>query len=63
MTLVQGQEMTLTFNTQTLTFIYSISCLHLPVFRLKAAILSEKSTVFTFSYRKVYVTKFDFAVN
>ena len=34
------------------TFIISISCLHLPTFRSLAAILSEKSTVFTFSYRK-----------
>ena len=34
------------------TFIISISCLHLPTFRSQAAIVSEKSTVFTFSYRK-----------
>ena len=34
------------------TFIISISCLHLPTFRSKAAIFSEKSTVFTFSHRK-----------
>ena len=34
------------------TFINSISCLHLPTFRSQAAIVSEKSTVFTFSYRK-----------
>ena len=33
-------------------FIYSISCLLLPTFRSLAAIVSEKSTVFTFSYRK-----------
>ena len=26
------------------------------------AIVSEKSTLFTFSYRKVYLTKFDLAV-
>ena len=44
----QGQEMTLTFRI----FISSISCLHLPTFRSQAAIVSEKSTVFTFSYRK-----------
>ena len=44
------------------TFIYSIRCLLLPTFRLLAAIVSEKSTVFTFSYRKAYVTKFDLAV-
>ena len=34
------------------TFINSISCLHLPTFRSQAAIVSEKSTVFTFSHRK-----------
>ena len=34
------------------TFINSISCLHLPTFRSLAAIVSEKSTVFTFSHRK-----------
>ena len=43
-------------------FIYSIRCLLLLPFRSLAAILSEKSTVFTFSYRKAYVTKFDLAV-
>ena len=44
------------------TFIYSIRCLLLPTFRSLAVIVSEKSTVFTFSYRKAYVTKFDLAV-
>ena len=44
------------------TFIYSIRCLLLPLFRSLAAIVSEKSTVFTFSYRKAYVTKFDLAI-
>ena len=34
------------------TFIYSIRCLLLLSFRSLAAIVSEKSTVFTFSYRK-----------
>ena len=34
------------------TFIYSISCLHLPTFRSLAAIVSEKSTVFTFPIEK-----------
>ena len=34
------------------TFIISICCLHLPTFRSQAAIVSEKSTVFTFSHRK-----------
>ena len=44
------------------TFIYSIRCLLLPTFRSLAAKVSEKSTVFTFSCRKAYVTKFDLAV-
>ena len=44
------------------TFIYSSKCLLLPTFRSLAAIVSEKSTVFTFSYRKAYVTKYDLAV-
>ena len=44
------------------TFIYSIRCLLLPTFRSLAATVSEKSTFFTFSYRKAYVTKFDLAV-
>ena len=47
--------MTLTFNTHLL----SIICLHVSSFRSQADILSEKSTVFTFSYRIAYVTKFD----
>ena len=34
------------------TFIYSCRCLLLPTFRSLAAIVSEKSTVFTFSHRK-----------
>ena len=33
-------------------FMKSISCLYLPTFRSQASIISEKSTVFTFSYRK-----------
>ena len=44
------------------TFIYSIRCLLLLTFRSLAAIVSEQSTVFTFSYRKALVTKFDLAV-
>ena len=44
------------------TFIYSISCLHPPTFRSQATNVSEKSTVFIFSYTKTYVTKFDLAV-
>ena len=38
------------------------SCLYLPTFRSQAAIVYEKSTVFTFSHRKAEVTKFDLAV-
>ena len=34
------------------TFMKSISCLYLPIFKSQASIVSEKSTVFTFSYRK-----------
>ena len=34
------------------TFIYLIRCLLLQTFRSLAAIVSEKSTIFTFSYRK-----------
>ena len=44
------------------TSIYLIRCLLLPTFRSLAAIVSEKSTVFPFSYRKAYVSKFDLAV-
>ena len=44
------------------TFIYSIRFLLLLPFRSLAAIVSEKSTVFTVSYRKAQVTKFDLAV-
>ena len=44
------------------TFIYSIRCLLLPTFRSLAAIVAEKSTVFTFSYRTALVTRFDLAV-
>ena len=43
-------------------FIYSIRCLLLLTFRSLAAIVSEKSTVFTFSYRKALGTKLDLAV-
>ena len=45
------------------TFIIQIKCLLLPIFRSMAAILSEKYTVFTFSHRNAYVTKFDLGVN
>ena len=37
------------------TFIKSFRCLLLPTFRSLAAIVSEKSTVFTFSHRKANV--------
>ena len=43
-------------------FMKSISCLYLPLFRPQASIVSEKFTVFTFSYRKAEVSKFDLAV-
>ena len=39
-----------------------IRCLLLPTFRSLAAIVSEKSSVFTFFYRKDYISKFDLAV-
>ena len=44
------------------TFICLIRCQLLLTFRSLAAIVSEKSNVFTFSYRKALVTKFDLAV-
>ena len=44
------------------TFIYSSSCLHLPMFWSQAAIVSKKNSVFIFSSRKVLVLKFDLAV-
>ena len=37
------------------TLIYSINCLHLITFRSQAAIVSEKSVVFTFSQRKLQI--------
>ena len=43
-------------------FINSIRCLLLLTFRSLAAIVSEKSTVFTFSYGKAQITKFDLDV-
>ena len=43
-------------------FIYLIRCLLLLTFRSLAEIVSEISTVFTFSYRKALVTNFDLAV-
>ena len=44
------------------TFINSVICLYLPTFWSQAAIVSEKYTVFTFFYRKAYVTIFDLAL-
>ena len=44
------------------TVIYLIRCLLLPTFRSPAVIVSEKFSVFTFSYRKAYVIKFDLAI-
>ena len=40
------------------TFINSISCLHLPTFRSQATIPTWKINVFTFSHRKLKVSKF-----
>ena len=44
------------------TFMKSISCLYIPTFRSQASIVSEKSTVFTFSYRKALVSRLGLAV-
>ena len=44
------------------SFIIPIRCLLLLTFRSLASILSEKSTVFTFSYRKAKITKFGHAL-
>ena len=44
------------------TLINSIRCLHLQTFRLHAAIVSEKSTVYTFFYKKSKLQKIDLAV-
>ena len=51
-TLGQGLEMTLTFNTHISSYIQLDVRFFLLHFRSLAAIISEKSTVFTFSYRK-----------
>ena len=56
-----GQEMTITFNTHIPSLTQLVVCI-CTIFRSKAAIVSEKSTVFTFFYRKAQVTKFDLAV-
>ena len=44
------------------TFINSNRCLLLLTFRSLAAIVSEKSTVFTVSYGRAQISKFDLAV-
>ena len=44
------------------TFIKSFSCLYLPTFWSRASIVSEKSTFFTFFYRKASVSEFDLAI-
>ena len=44
------------------SFMNSMRCLLLPTYRSLASIISEKSTVFTFSYGKAQITKFDHAV-
>ena len=44
------------------TFIYSITGLHLPTFRSKAAIVFFLIHCFHFSYRKIQFTKLDLAV-
>ena len=46
---INGKNLDLQYSN---TIINSISCLHLPTFRSLAAIVSEKSTLFTFSHRK-----------
>ena len=43
-------------------FINLIRCLLLPYFRSLAAIVSEKSTIFIFTYGKAQITKFDLAI-
>ena len=58
----KGQEKTLTFNTHTPSF-NSISCLHLPTFRSPAAIVSEKSTVFTFPIEKLMLQNLTLSQN
>ena len=42
--------MSLTLNTHII-FIYSIGCLHLPIFRSQAALISEMYTVSSFHNR------------
>ena len=49
--------MTLNLNTHLLSFTEFVVCI--AIFRPLAAIVSEISTVFPFSYRKAKVTKFN----
>ena len=48
----QGQKLLQVDFEKSYTFIYSISCLHLPTFCSQTVVVSEKYTVFSFSYRK-----------
>ena len=60
MTLGQGQKLTMTLNPHKPSSTQLVSCIyHLSG---QSKLISEKSTVFTFTYRKAYVTKFDLAV-
>ena len=64
MTLGQGQDLGPRSRNDldlqySLTFINLKRCLLLPTFRSLAAMVSEKSTIFTFSYGKAQVTKFE----
>ena len=52
--------MTLTLNTHLTPLTQLV--VHMYKLSPEAAILSEKSTVFTFSYRKACVAKFDLGV-
>ena len=62
MALGQGQEITLTFNTHIQSQTQLVVCIYQLSGLQQAVIVSEKSTVYTFSYRKAYATKFDLAV-
>ena len=47
-----SNDLDLQYSHTFMKSIYIISCLYLPTFRSQASIVSEKSTVFTFSYKK-----------
>ena len=57
--LCQGQEKTLTLHTH-IPLLQLVVCMY--KLKSKAAIVSEKSTVLPFFFRKAYVTKFYLAV-